>query len=78
VYWTIGAPIEQTVIINRCRTEDSYEVRSANDDTRFPAFVMATASLVKARMRDAGESDQRDRDRGRTRRLDRLSLGEVG
>ena len=29
VYWTIGAPVEQTVIINRCRKEDSLEVRSA-------------------------------------------------
>jgi hypothetical protein len=30
VYWTMGAPIEETTIINRCRREDSYEYRSAN------------------------------------------------
>ena len=30
VYWTMGAPVEQTVIINRCRKEDSLEVRSAS------------------------------------------------
>ncbi|CAG37868.1 hypothetical protein [Desulfotalea psychrophila] len=29
VYWTMGAPIAETVIINRCRTEDSYESRAA-------------------------------------------------
>ena len=27
VYWTMGAPIEQTTLINRCRKEDSYESR---------------------------------------------------
>jgi hypothetical protein len=27
VYWTMGAPIEETTIINRCRKEDSYEFR---------------------------------------------------
>lgn len=32
VYWTIGAPLEETVIINRCRKEDSVEVRWANAD----------------------------------------------
>ena len=26
-YWTMGAPIEETIIINRCRKEDTYEVR---------------------------------------------------
>ena len=26
-YWTMGAPIEETTIINRCRGEDSYEAR---------------------------------------------------
>ncbi len=25
VYWTMGAPIGETTIINRCRKEDSYE-----------------------------------------------------
>jgi len=28
VYWTMGAPVEETVIINRCRKEDSFEYRS--------------------------------------------------
>ncbi len=27
LYWTMGAPIAETVIINRCRKEDSYEFR---------------------------------------------------
>jgi len=27
VYWTMGAPIEETVIINRCRKEDSFDYR---------------------------------------------------
>ncbi len=30
VYWTMGAPIEETTIINRCRKEDSYEYRLIN------------------------------------------------
>ena len=27
VYWTMGAPIAETTIINRCRKEDTYEAR---------------------------------------------------
>ncbi len=27
VYWTMGAPIVETTIINRCRKEDSYKSR---------------------------------------------------
>jgi len=27
VYWTMGAPIGETTIINRCRKEDTYESR---------------------------------------------------
>ena len=27
VYWTMGAPVEETTIINRCREVDSYEWR---------------------------------------------------
>jgi hypothetical protein len=30
VYWTMGAPLNETTIINRCRKEDSFERRSAN------------------------------------------------
>ncbi|UCC88406.1 MAG: hypothetical protein JSV81_03605 [Anaerolineales bacterium] len=26
-YWTMGAPLDKTTIINRCRKEDTYEVR---------------------------------------------------
>jgi hypothetical protein len=27
LYWTMGEPVQETVIINRCREEDSYENR---------------------------------------------------
>ena len=27
VYWTMGRPLEETIIINRCRKENSYEYR---------------------------------------------------
>jgi hypothetical protein len=27
VYWTMGEPLEETIIVNRCRKEDSYEYR---------------------------------------------------
>ena len=30
VYWTMGAPLEETTIINRCRKKDSFESRSKN------------------------------------------------
>ena len=26
-YWTMGAPLHETTIVNRCRTEDTYERR---------------------------------------------------
>jgi len=35
-YWTMGAPIEETTIINRCRKEDTYEVRLA--EGRLPSY----------------------------------------
>ena len=31
LYWTMGEPIEETDIINRCRKESSYECRLKND-----------------------------------------------
>jgi hypothetical protein len=34
VYWTMGAPLEGTTIVNRCRSEDTYERRLA--DGRLP------------------------------------------
>ena len=30
LYWTMEAPVEKTVIINRCREEESYESRLKN------------------------------------------------
>ena len=27
LYWTMGAPLDETTIINRCKVEDSYESR---------------------------------------------------
>ena len=27
VYWTMGAPLAETTIVNRCRSEDTYERR---------------------------------------------------
>jgi hypothetical protein len=27
VYWTMGAPIEETIIVNRCPKEQTYEYR---------------------------------------------------
>jgi hypothetical protein len=30
LYWTMGAPIRKTTIINRCRKESSYESRLRN------------------------------------------------
>jgi len=32
VYWTMGAPIEETTIINRCSREQTYEYRAAHND----------------------------------------------
>ncbi len=32
VYWTMGAPIEETTIINRCRKEQTYEYRLSHND----------------------------------------------
>ena len=30
VYWTIGAPVEETTIVNRCRKEQTFEYRLKN------------------------------------------------
>ena len=32
VYWTMGAPIDETTVINRCRKEQSYKYRLAHND----------------------------------------------
>jgi hypothetical protein len=29
VYWTMGAPLAETIIVNRCQTEDTYKSRLA-------------------------------------------------
>ena len=29
VYWTMGAPLAETTIVNRCRSEETYENRLA-------------------------------------------------
>ena len=31
VYWTMGAPVDETTIVNRCKKEDTYEYRLAHD-----------------------------------------------
>ena len=31
VYWTMGAPVEETKIVNRCRKEQTYAYRLAHD-----------------------------------------------
>jgi hypothetical protein len=30
VYWTMGAPLSETTIVNRCRSDDTYEHRLAS------------------------------------------------
>lgn len=30
LYWTMGAPLEETIIVNRCMKENSYECRLLN------------------------------------------------
>ena len=32
VYWTMGAPIEETTIINRCQNNQTYNYRLAHND----------------------------------------------
>ena len=52
VYWTMGAPIEETTIINRCRKENSYEYR----------LLMGTlpeSKRIAADQAGAGDAEQR-------------------
>ena len=30
-YWTMGAPVIETIILNRCESEDTYQNRLADD-----------------------------------------------
>jgi hypothetical protein len=32
VYWTMGASVDETIIVNRCRREQTYAYRKAHDD----------------------------------------------
>jgi hypothetical protein len=45
VYWTMGALVEETTFINRCRKEDSFEARSKNGT--LPETI---AKLVESRL----------------------------
>ena len=39
VYWTMGAPVEETTIINRCRSDQTYEYRLAHNDLPGPQIA---------------------------------------
>ena len=43
-YWTMGAPLNETTIINRCLKEDSFEYRAAHGN--LPASVVKTRECV--------------------------------
>ena len=40
VYWTMGAPIEETTIINRCKKENSYETRLTTGNSTYPKVAV--------------------------------------
>ena len=47
VYWTMGAPIEETIIINRCKKEQTYEYRLLNGTIpMFASFVEALMDSI--------------------------------
>ena len=52
VYWTMGAPLEETIIINRCRKEDSYEYRLLKG-------TLPEAKGIAAEQAGAGDALQR-------------------
>ena len=41
LYWTMGAPIEETTIINRCKEEGSYENRLRNGKIPYSESIIA-------------------------------------
>jgi len=41
VYWTMGEPLGETTIINRCRKEDSYESRRLKDTLPEPKGIQS-------------------------------------
>ena len=45
VHWTMGAPLEETVIINRCRKEDTFESRSKNGTLPRDWFVRPSGGV---------------------------------
>lgn len=47
VYWTMGAPINETIIINRARVEDTYEYRLANGTLPKPKSSGIKAKIVQ-------------------------------
>jgi hypothetical protein len=56
VYWTMGAPLEETVIVNRCKKEDSYQYRLLKGE--LPESKDAGAKLGAAHMRGAEVGDE--------------------
>jgi len=51
VYWTMGAPLGETTIVNRCRREETYERRAA--EGRLPSRI----GFVRAGRRTAGVAE---------------------
>lgn len=43
VYWTMGAPLNETTILNRCLKEVSFEYRAVHGN--LPAFVKAREAV---------------------------------
>jgi len=52
VYWTMGAPLDETIIVNRCRKEDTYEYRLLNG--RLPE-----SKVIGAEQAGSGDALQR-------------------
>jgi len=51
VYWTMGAPLARTAVINRCRREDTFEFRAKNGT--LPESTFTEASNIRG-LRQAG------------------------
>jgi len=47
VYWTMGAPLQETTVINRCKKENSYEYR----------LIKGTLPVAKSGVGGAGAGD---------------------
>ena len=57
LYWTMGDPVEETTIINRCREEDSYEQRLK--DGRLPESKTTEAEQRVAQDKGPGQGTDR-------------------